>query len=45
LTVSTELPAPGIELGEKVAVLPDGKPVIASATLPLNPPTAVVESV
>lgn len=41
----TELPAPAIDVGEKVAVVPAGKPVTLSATLPLKPPTAVVDSV
>lgn len=30
-----------VEVGESVQVTPDGRPVMASATLPVKPPTSV----
>ena len=45
VTVSVELPAPVIDVGLKVAVAPAGNPVRLSATLPLKPFTAVVDTV
>jgi hypothetical protein len=45
VTVSVELPAPVIDVGLKLAVAPAGNPVRLSATLPLKPFTAVVDTV
>jgi len=45
VTVSVELPAPLIDVGLKLAVAPAGNPVRLSATVPLNPFTAVVDTV
>lgn len=39
-TVSVELPLPDTVLGKKLALLFEGRPLMLSATLPLNPPVA-----
>lgn len=42
LRVRVDVPAPVIDVGEKVAVTPDGAPLVINATAPANPPRAVV---
>lgn len=42
LNVRVDVPAPVIDVGEKVAVTPGGAPLVVNATEPPNPPRAVV---
>jgi hypothetical protein len=44
-TVSVEVPEPLIEEGLKLATAPEGKPLVASATFPVNPEIAPIFTV
>jgi hypothetical protein len=41
-TVSVEEPEPLTEVGLKLAVAPDGRPLAANVTVPVKPFTAVI---